>query len=115
MIFRRPSNALQTPFQTIFELASHALLFLQTPFRRPSHTSPIPPYACALPLGRTAHAKAEAAPVSRTVASRLAQRSQSIAPADRGLTPTRQAPDDRSHTAVRNEIKKPKKWASHDI
>lgn len=73
MIFRRPSDALQTPFQTIFERASHALLFLQTPFRRPSHTSPIPPYACALPLGRIAHAKTVAAPVSRTVANRLAQ------------------------------------------
>ena len=54
MIFRRPSNALQTPFQTPFKRASYAHLILQTPFRRPSHTSPIPPYARALPLGSIA-------------------------------------------------------------
>jgi hypothetical protein len=53
----RPSDALQTPFQTPFKRASHALLFLQTPFRRPSHTSPIPPYARALPPGRDARAQ----------------------------------------------------------
>jgi hypothetical protein len=63
MTFRRPSDALQTPFRTIFQRASHALLFLQTPFRPPSHTSPIPPYVCALPLDRIAHANAEAATV----------------------------------------------------
>jgi hypothetical protein len=68
MTFRRPSDALQTPFRTIFQRASHALLFLQTPFRPPSHTSPIPPYVCALPLDRIAHANAEAATVRRSVA-----------------------------------------------
>ena len=71
MIFRRPSDALQTPIQTTFNRASHAPLFLPTPFRRPSHTSPIPPYACALPLGRIAHAKAEAVTVPRSVAGGL--------------------------------------------
>src|SRR5258708_3387572 len=112
MIFRRPSNALQTPFQTLFERASHALLFLQTPFRRPSHTSPIPPYACALPLGRIAHAKAEAATVRRSVASRLAQLSQRR---HAGLFLTGKHAANRCHSAVCTEIKKPKKVASHDI
>jgi hypothetical protein len=42
MTFIRLSNALQTRFQTTLRRASHALLFLQTPFTRPGHTSPIP-------------------------------------------------------------------------